>query len=355
MKVPPCSFALEQQLEVLEQSIDPAQEEELLARWRAFTDGKFGGDIFRPTRSRRIQPAPPWPQIRINLALDNEDAMLLDQYGGCAALLAAGKGSLLCVRSNYGTGILPSLFGAELFVMDDAHNTLPTTRSLPGIEAIETVVARGVPDLESGLGGKVFATGRRFAAIAKRYPKIGKYVRIYHPDLQSPMDVAELLWGSSLFLDVMDRPELVHALLNLITDTYIGVMKEWERIVPPPADHAIHWGAMHAGRIMLRDDSAMNFSPEMYDAFIRPYDAKLLQTLGGGAVHFCGRGDHYIASCCAMPGMHSIAMSQPAYNDMEKIFQNTVDQGIKLLGLAPDAAQAALTRGRDLHGCVQCG
>ena len=355
MTNPSVACALERCLGDLEQRIDPAVEEDLLAQWRAFTEGRFSGDIFLPARSHRMQPAASWPEIRINQALDDEDAMLLAQYGGCTASLASGKGLLLCVRSNYGTGILPSLFGAKLFVMDDIHNTLPTTRPLPGIKAIEAAVAQGLPDLNAGLGRKVFATARRFAEIARRYPKIGKYVRIYHPDLQSPMDVVELLWGSSLFLDVMDRPDLVRALLNLVTDTYIAFMKEWEAIAPTPAGHAIHWGAMHAGRIMLRDDSAMNFSPEMYDTFIRPYDAKLLRTLGGGAVHFCGRGGHYIASCCAMQGMHAIAMSQPEYNDMETIYRNTVDKGIKLILFSADAAQAALARGRDLHGCVQCG
>ncbi len=354
MTTPPCAPMLEQHLEDLEQSLDPAQEQELLAQWQAFTDGTFRGDIFRPARNLRVQPTAPWPEVRINQTLDNEDTMLLSQYSGCAGTLAAGNGSLPCVRSNYGTGILPSLFGAELFVMDDVYNTLPTTRSLSGMDAIEALVAQGVPDLNTGLGQKVFDTGRRFAAIARRYPKIGKFVHIYHPDLQGPMDVAELLWGSSIFLDLFDRPDLVHALLNLVTDTYIRFMQAWEAIVPPSAGHAAHWGFMHAGRIMLRDDSAMNFSPEMYDTFIRPYDAKLLKEFGGGAVHFCGRGEHYIASCCAMEGLHSINLSQPAYNDMEKIYQNTVDKGIKLIGLASDTAQEALTRGRDLHGCVHC-
>ena len=353
----PSTYAtvLAQRLDDLEQSINPNVEEELHSQWRAFTEGRFRGDLFRPARIHSIQPPTPWPQVRINQALEDEDAMLLSQYAGCAAALAAGNGSLLCVRSNYGCGILPSLFGAKLFIMDDALNTLPTTRPLSGMAAIETLVARGIPDLETGLGKQVFAAGRRFAETARHYPKIGRYVHIYHPDLQGPMDVAEMLWGSSIFLDVFDRPELVHALLNLVTDTYIRLMQAWETIVPPPAGYAVHWGAMHAGRIMLRDDSAMNFSPEMYDTFIRPYDTKLLQVLGGGAIHFCGRGDHYIASCCTMPGVHSINMSQPAYNDIETIFQNTVDKGIKLIGLAPEAAQAALARGRDLHGCAQCG
>jgi hypothetical protein len=348
------SPALEQVLEELERRLDPAVEDLLLAQWADFTDGKFRGDLFRPRRERKVALSFAPPKVRINRALEDEEAMLLSQYGACLSVLAAGGGQLLNVRSNYGTGILPSLFGAELFVMDDAMDTLPTTRALPGIAALEAAAAGGAPDpQQAGLGRKVFATGRRYVEVARRYPKIAKYVRIYHPDLQSPMDVVELLWGSTLFLDVFDRPELVHALLRTVTDSYIRFHAEWEKLVPPPAGHAVHWGLMHAGRIMLRDDSAMNFSPEMYDTFIRPYDAELLRTFGGGAVHFCGRGDHYIASCCSIPGMHAIAMSQPEYNDMEAIYRHTVDRGIKLINFSKTAAEAARARGRDLHGCVQ--
>ena len=111
---------------------------------------------------------------------------------------------------------------------------------------------------------------------------------------------------------------------------------------------------MHEGTIMLRDDSAMNLSPAMFDEFVKPYDQRLLDTFGGGAIHFCGRGDHYLDSMCRMPGMHAIAKSQPDYHDMEVIYRATVDRGIKLIGLQRAAAEAALARGRGLNGCVHC-
>jgi hypothetical protein len=151
-----------------------------------------------------------------------------------------------------------------------------------------------------------------------------------------------------------DQPELVKAMLALVTDTYARFMREWERIVPPSGAITAHWSIMQRGRIMLRDDSAMNLSPAMYDEFIRPYDQRLLDEFGGGAIHFCGRGDHYIASACTMRGMNAVAMSQPHLNDMEAIYRHTVDKGIKLLGLQRSAAESALAAGRDLHGCVHC-
>lgn len=83
-------------------------------------------------------------------------------------------------------------------------------------------------------------------------------------------------------------------------------------------------------------------------------DQRLLDEFGGGAIHFCGRGSHYIAHMARLHGLHAIAMSQPEYNDMEAIYQHTVDRGIKLLGLKREAAEQALARGRDLYGQVHC-
>lgn len=123
------------------------------------------------------------------------------------------------------------------------------------------------------------------------------------------------------------------------------VRSNYGTCIPPSV-----WGA----EIFLRDDSAINFSPEMFDEFIRPYDEALLDKFGGGAVHFCGRGDHFIESMSKMPGLYAINLTQPYLNDMETIFRNTVDKGVRTLGLARDAADAAVSSGRELRGMVHC-
>jgi hypothetical protein len=146
----------------------------------------------------------------------------------------------------------------------------------------------------------------------------------------------------------------VHALLDRVTETYARFMRQWEALIPPRDGLAAHWGMLHRGRLMLRDDSAMNLPPEMFDEFIRPYDQRLLAEFGGGVVHFCGRGDHYIRSLTEMNGLFAVNLSQPEYNDMERIFRHTVDRGIPLIGFSRAAAEAALAQGRDLHGWVHC-
>ena len=361
MHAPPLRACLED----LERRIEPEIEEDLRSRWERFLRGRHPGAYFRPRRSAARPPrmpglaigptGPEWPHVSVNQALADQDAMLLQQYERCSRSLSRGDGDLLAVRCNYGTGILPSLFGAELFVMDDQADTLPTTRPLPSLDAVEALLESGVPDLNGGLGAEVFAAAARFRAAAEEYPKIGRWVAVYHPDLQGPMDVCELLCGSRLFLWVHDHPELVRKLLDLVTRTYRAFMERWLAVFPASHPYSVHWSLLHRGVIMLRDDSAMNFSPADFDRLIRPFNEELLDALGGGAEHFCGRGDHFIGSMCRMRGLYAVHMSQPECNDMETILANTVDRGIVLLGLDPQTAERLSASGRALRGLVHTG
>lgn len=353
---------IEKYLEDIENRIDVETEETLVSQWKDFIDGEFENGIFSPKRLRLSPSEIEWPQVLVNEAIDNFEKMALQQFSGCSSALSGGPGTvaeasggLLAVRCNYGTGIIPSLFGARPFIMDREMNVLPTNKPLAGgIDAIKTLIDRGVPDLNNGLGEKTFEMACRFKEMIKDYPKMNKYVHIYHPDMQGPMDICELLWGSSLFISLVDRPALVKAFLKLITETYIRFMKEWEKIVPFSNNYNVHWSMLHKGKIMLRDDSAMNLSPEMFEEFVEPYDQKLLDEFGGGVIHFCGKGDHYSHRFPEMKGLYATNMSQPEYNDMETIFTNTVDRDIKIIGFPKQAAVQALEQKRDLHGNVHC-
>lgn len=337
----------------LEERLDVAQETALLAQWQAFADGRFTGDIFAPRRSAPKPAGALWPDhVSVNAGLRDYDLMALQQFTACSQTLASGSGALLNVRANYGTSIIPLLFGVRPFVMADELDTLPTSWPLQDVAAIERLVDAGPPDLNQGYFPHVLEMAARYQAIAHAHPNIGQHVFVYHPDLQGPMDICEVVWGSSIFMALIDRPELVHGLLTVVTDTYIRALEAWQAIVPfRPAGNA-HWGLYHRGNIMLRDDSAMNLSPAMFAEFIRPYDQRLLDHFGGGAIHFCGRGDHYLPQVAEMRGVTAINLSQPECNDMARVFDYTVERGLNIIGLEGAAAQAAVAAGRDLRGRV---
>ena len=365
-------------LDDLESRIDPQVEDELLGRWMAFADGRVTEDIFSPRRPRVSPPTVEWPHVLVNDALKEPEAMVVQQLEQCSKALAEGSGALLAARCNYGTAILPSLFGAEVFLMDREIDTLPACRPLDGgADAVKRLLDRGVPDLESGQGEIVFRMGEYFGQLLREYPKLSRCVHIYHPDLQGPMNVCEMLWGGSLYVDFYDKPDLVKDFLALITETYIRFMRRWDQTVSScvmrgvsceghPLTHnaqratqdgcsyAVHWSMLHCGRIMVRNDAATNLSPSMYDEFARPCDQRLLDELGGGAIHFCGRGDHFIPKVAGLSGVHAVNVTQPALNVMETVFHNTIDRGINLIGLERDAAEQALAQGRPLHGRVHC-
>lgn len=338
--------------EDIERRIDPESEENFKEQWRTFLSGRFEGDIFTPWRKTTSLSAVEVPKLNINDAIEDYNTMLLMQLGEVSAHLRSRQ---YCpsLRANYGTGIMTSLFGAEFFMMPRETNTLPTTKSFNDTDAIREIVDRGIPDIRSALGKKVFEFGEIAAELFEKYPKMKKYVTMFHPDLQGPLDVVELLWGSEMFYSIYDEPELVHELLSLVTETYTKFMTEWFLLYPASEEMNTHWGAFwHRGKIVLRSDSAMNISPELYKEFSLTYDKLLLDRFGGGVVHFCGRGDHYIEALCATEGVTGINLSQPEYNDMEKIYANTLDKGINILSIS--RARAERDKSRGFGGNLHC-
>jgi len=99
----------------------------------------------------------------------------------------------------------------------------------------------------------------------------------------------------------------------------------------------------------------MNISPEMYEEFILPYNDEILTFFNGGAIHSCGKVEHFTPLLSRMKHLHGFNMSQPEYNNMEKIFTHTVDKGIPLIGLSKDTVFEFHSAGRNLKGLVSIG
>lgn len=339
----------------LEARIDPAEEKRLLEEWISFVEGGFSGHVFRPMRNYVAPPRVDWPTVTVNQALDDQEAMAIQQFGPVSGVLDAGNGAILNIRSNYGTSTLPSLFGVEPYIMDEKLNTLPTSLPMPGgIDGVKAALDKGIPDVHSALGGKTLEMNKRFIEMMQPYPKVSEFVHIYHPDAQGPIDICEVLCGSELFYYLYDYPDLMKQFLEMITETYILFMREWEKIVSPKFDrYTAHWGMLHKGRITLRNDSLMNLSEEMYVEFVRPFDQRLFDEFGGGIVHYCGRGDHFAGAMSEMEGLCGLNVAQPHLNDMELVFQNSVDKGISILGLAGNWVREHGKAPRDMRGLVQ--
>ena len=340
----------------LARRIDPDEEARIHRAWHDFLDGRLAGTIasgepFVPP-ARVPKPATvEWPRLHINDGLADIDSMVLHQLSMVSDALAAGSNAILNVRTNYGVSIMTSQLGCEVVIMSREQGNLPTTRPLAGDDPIRAAIDRGVPDLRAGQGADVFDCGARFAEVLAMHEALDRWVLLYHPDTQGPIDNAELAWGSDIFLAFYDDPQLVHDFLDLMVEHYLAFLRRWFAEHPARGEYSAHWGHLIKGQVMLRDDSLMNLSPEIYDEFILERERRSINELGGGVIHYCGRGSHVIDRFSRIESLSGVNLSQPHLNEMDAVYEATVDRGINLIALDPTAAARA---GRDLKGRVHC-
>ncbi len=327
-------------------------EDDFIEQWKSFWNGENNDVIFTPKRKIISESGIELKNIKINDAIENLDLMLAMQLEGVSRALGSTN-QALSIRANYGTGIMTTLFGAELFLMPYEQNTLPTTLPV-GDENIRSIVSKGIPSIHEGLGRRVFDFGELCREVFKEYPKIEKYVVVYHPDTQGPLDIADLLWGSDIFYALYDDPDLVHELMKLVTDTYKVFLDKWLEMYPTRPAINVHWDYWTKGTICLRNDSAINLAPEQYAEFALEHDKHLLKYYGGGMLHYCGKGDHFVGLLTDSEDLYGVNLSQPHLNDMEKVYGATILRGKKLLDLSPAACAEYANRKDAEKGMIFC-
>ncbi len=171
-------------LDRLEQALDLDWERAKIATWKRFLDFEpfEGGFRLREPAAEGVEPGQ-WPQVTTNAAIRDRELMLVNQLAKAYMIACRRTREIPSIRCNYGTGILSSLFGAEVFPMPDEMNTLPTTRALEGEDPLGRLLAAGEPELTAGWGRQVFETAAYFQEMLAPYPRLREAVWIYHPDL----------------------------------------------------------------------------------------------------------------------------------------------------------------------------
>lgn len=342
----------------LENRIDGSIEEQLRNNWIRFADGEWNESFFCSNRGQKSPSRIDWPQVKMNDALADPETMIYSELCRMNRQLAEGGPELLSYRSNYGSIILPELLGATVVQMPYEQNSLPGCRSLQDAEtamrAFRLSGKRPAPD--TGYSRMAFETAALFQTMLKQYPKLARYCGIYMADTEGPCGIMEMLFGSEFYYLFSDDPELIHLTMEIITDEFLLFSRAWHKAFPPfDETHRMDWGWLHRGHTLIREDTATNISRAMYDEFVFPYDARIMRELGGGAIHFCGRGDHLMPSFDQLPGFYALNLSQPEMNDMNAVYAHSIHKHRVIFGLANAEIQRCESGGIDLMGRVQAG
>lgn len=192
------------------------------------------------------------------------------------------------IRANFGTGILPSLFGAKSVFIDEYQ--LPWCQHLT-IDEVRSVADKGDVNLSSGYGDIVIQTYQFYHDVLKDYPNLYRCINFFHPDLQGPFDVLHMMYGSKIYYDMYDNEDLVHELLQIVTDTYIKFMKKAMPYVKSDIGDdrfCYHWGSLYPGKVVVRDDTGVTIGRDMYNEFSLKYIKQIISEFGGISLHYCG-------------------------------------------------------------------
>ena len=335
-------------LDYFEARIDLAHVDRVRARHRAALDFE-ALDVpplvcYLPYEGQEFQPYP-YPEAFANPAKMMVNELLI----GFTSLYHAVElrdDAPYCLRPNLGTGIIASMFGATIRLVE---NNMPWVMSLGGLSSLQAIVDAPLPDVRSGLGQRVIDQYDYSHHALSAYPRCRAAFELTLPDLQGPFDTAELLWGSGIFVALYTHTELVGALLSKITDLMLivyGVLTGRVRDTLGPGCHYQHAAAVK-GNLLIRDDSAILMSPKMYREIVQPADARLAAELEGVGIHFCGNGQHQVDNMLAIPGMRCLDLGQPETMDLDAIYAKAAARRVPLVRLTVSEAELTAERVRE--------
>ncbi len=199
--------------------------------------------------------------------------------------LAVGSDLLPAVAINHlGDAVLPSMFGAELFMPEAGSATLQEVGPTPiaALSDIQEVAELALPSLDAGIMPQV-------EKIASFYRKnLPSWVHVVAPMPSAPFSTAMELRGSGLLLDLVDQPDLCHRLIAICARLLVQVEQRLRLLVGTPLDrHITNFSIMGTG-LRLGEDSMVNLSPAMICKFCLPGFALVNQLASGrGHIHFC--------------------------------------------------------------------
>lgn len=243
--------------------------------------------------------------------------------------------SPFAIRNNHGTVQIASLLGGN---WEMHENNFPWVSPFKSIDPIKKIAGEGFElNINGGLLSKSIETLKYYKSKLNEYPILNQAIQISMPDLQGPFDTAEQLWGSDIFYSFYDEPELLEKLLQTIVDVMLEtaiLFKQYATDRLEPDANTQHEYAI-PGRLLIRNDSSIMLSPEIYEKFVKPYDALLLKKIGKGSIHFCGNGQHLIKNMLEIPELLGLDFGDSNFMDISSIYNICCDKKVAITNINP--------------------
>jgi hypothetical protein len=242
----------------------------------------------------------------------------------------------LTIRANFGTVLIASMFAAPVeqvgdnppWVRHDAGRTPPLAQ----------ISCTDPEDASRGWIPRVVETLECYCDVLEGWPDVKRQLRIVLPDLQGPFDNLELICGSDLFLQLVTEAEAVDRALAVLARAQVHVARYLSRwITDGPTGYCHQHAVGLKGNLLLRNDSCIMVSADMYRRQIAPHDEHVLREMGGGGVHCCGDFGHLVDAFLDLPSIQALDFGQSEMNDADAIYRRAAEKKIALIRVAVSA------------------
>ncbi len=197
-----------------------------------------------------------------------------------------------CLDPYTGTEIFAAAFGCNVYRPAD---NMPF--ALPLIDSPTQVAAVSVPSID------VESLRILFEIADELRQRAGPDAVMRLPDIQSPFDIAALLWEKkSFYVALLDCPDAVHELTVKVEELLTAFLDEWfRRYGLECVAHYPHYYLRQGVSVSV--DEVGEISARMFTAHGMPELVRLSDRFGGIGVHCCANARHQWANFKRLPNL----------------------------------------------------
>ncbi len=275
-----------------------SQLEQRKQRWLNFLSNPDAGHVFLISYEPDNEAPPlPWRELR-----DARVAWAWRQYERQVARMAWLRDDTLpYLHVRTGTEIFAEAFGCSVYFPDD---NMPF--ALPLVHSAQEAAKLKVPELSSSSLAYLFD----MADELQQRAGYGALLQIV--DIQSPMDIAALIWDKETFYPALiEAPEAVLELADKVKQLLTAFLDEWFARYGPSfiAHYPVYY--MPVG-ITLSEDEVGAVSKRVFDTLFLPELTELSERYGGIGIHCCAHAKHQWAGFRQIPNLRLLNLNQPA-------------------------------------------
>jgi hypothetical protein len=195
------------------------------------------------------------------------------------------------------TGVFAAAFGCEMHGFDGSN-----AAARPLVFTAEEADRLPLPDLDAPPIARVFELAQLLRERA------GPDAPITVPDIQSPFDIAALVWNKEqMYMAMIENPDAVRRLVEKCHLLLKRFLTEFKRRFPEcNLCHCPNvWTPPELG-CSLSEDEVGCMSPRMFETFCLPTLTDLSETFGGLFMHCCANADRHYARFRKIPNLRGL-------------------------------------------------